>query len=173
MEEQKAPPDARCLRRGRKPTPASALLAQRAASEPRVAADKRPDTLRRARELAGRALTPSHPPRFPFFFDFFFFSLRRRHPPPTPGNDRWSPHLVDYRSHAKHSDSTCSVSCSRTGSAPRHTVRHRPPHTANPTPDILSAHAHGRGVGTTQGRRPWRVQGHPNTTHHGCSAART
>lgn len=54
---------------------------------------------------------------------------------------------------------------------PHHTVLIDPPHTVNPTINILSAHAHGKGLGTTQKIGTVASPGHPNTTHHRRSAA--
>lgn len=59
-----------------------------------------------------------------------------------------------YLSHTKHSNDIffCLLqSCYCTGKTlPHHTVLLDPPHTVNPTINILSAHAHGKGLGTTQ-----------------------
>lgn len=79
-------------------------------------------------------------------------------------------HLISrFTHHTQNTQTTffCLLqSCHCTGKTlPHHTVLIDPPHTVNPTINILSAHAHGKGLGTSAS------PGHPNTTHHRRSAA--
>lgn len=99
-----------------------------------------------------RVLTShSRPPCFPFFFYLFPPKVQT---PPTPRK-----RLVVISSHGilltrKHANRFLSVSHSlaTTGeeTLPCHTVRSRSITHSHPTINILSAHAHGKGFGTTQ-----------------------
>lgn len=101
----------------------------------------------------------------PSLFSLFFFPKAQ-----TPSQEMIGGHLISrFTHHTQNTQTTffCLLqSCHCTGKTlPHHTVLIDPPHTVNPTINILSAHAHGKGLGTSAS------PGHPNTTHHRRSAA--
>lgn len=124
-----------------------------------------------------RVLTAhSYPPHVPFFFSFSFFSfspLRRRHPPRKQLEVITSTHgtRLTHKTFKPRFFFCLLQFCKEKDSCLITQSVGDPPHTAHPTINILSAHAHGKGSGTT--RRTGTSGGPGPPKHHTprCSAA--
>ena len=103
----------------------------------------------------------------PSFFLFLFFPLRRRHPPPSPRkwlvvNSSSQGTRLTHKTFKRRFCLSCSLARERT--RPITQSVGDPPRTAHPTTTILSAHAHGKGLGTTRKMGPVARPGPPK--HH-------
>lgn len=109
------------------------------------------------------------PLHLPFFLSFFFFSpLRRRQP-----LRKWRMVISSHGTRLTHRTFKlcflffffCLLQSRQGKDVPCHPVRRRPSTYSPPTTNILSAHAHGKGLGTTQRTgNQWRA-GATQTPH--------